>query len=46
MLKKLLLIGLAVAGGYLVYRHFQADRTEQDLWTAATDPVVPAPDLR
>ncbi|WP_198532835.1 DLW-39 family protein [Carbonactinospora thermoautotrophica] len=45
-MKKLFLIALAAVGGFLIYRQIQADRAEQDLWTAATDPVTPAPDLR
>ncbi|MEZ0064134.1 hypothetical protein ABIA32_000112 [Streptacidiphilus sp. MAP12-20] len=38
-MKKLLLVVLAVLGGYFVYRQVQADRAEQDLWTEATDPI-------
>ena len=41
-MKKLLLIALVAAGGYLVYRQVQADKAEQDLWTEATDPVPAA----
>jgi hypothetical protein len=44
--KKLLLLVLAVIGGLLAYRQVQAGRAEQDLWTEATDPVKPAPDVR
>lgn len=45
MLKKLLLVALAAVGGFLVYRQFQSDRAEQDLWTEATDPVPASSDL-
>ena len=38
-MKKLLLVALVAAGGFLVYRQVQADKAEQDLWTEATDPV-------
>jgi hypothetical protein len=38
-MKKLLLVALIAAGGFLVYRQVQADKAEQDLWTEATDPV-------
>lgn len=38
-MKKLLLLTLVAAGGFLVYRQVQADKAEQDLWTEATDPV-------
>jgi hypothetical protein len=38
-MKKLLLLALVAAGGFLVYRQVQADKAEQDLWTEATDPV-------
>jgi len=38
-MKKLLLLALFAAGGFLVYRQVQADKAEQDLWTEATDPV-------
>lgn len=38
-MKKLLLVALVTAGGFLVYRQVQADKAEQDLWTEATDPV-------
>jgi hypothetical protein len=41
-MKKLLLVALVAAGGYLVYRQVQADKAEQDLWTEATDPVPAA----
>ena len=38
-MKKLLLLALVAAGGFLVYRQVQADKAEQDLWTEATDQV-------
>jgi hypothetical protein len=38
-MKKLLLLAVVAAGGFLVYRQLQADKAEQDLWTEATDPV-------
>ena len=38
-MKKLFLLALVAAGGFLVYRQVQADKAEQDLWTEATDPV-------
>jgi hypothetical protein len=41
-MKKLLLLALVAAGGFLVYRQVQADKAEQDLWTEATDPVPAA----
>ncbi|HEV3169236.1 MAG TPA: DLW-39 family protein [Actinocrinis sp.] len=41
-MKKLLLVALVAAGGYLVYRQVQADKAEHDLWTEATDPVPAA----
>ena len=44
--KKLLLLVLAVVGGFLAYRQINADRAEQDLWTEATDPVKPAGSVR
>ncbi|MBR7834369.1 DLW-39 family protein [Actinospica durhamensis] len=42
-MKKLLLLGLVAAGGFLVYKQVKAaDKSEQDLWTEATDPVPAA----
>ena len=39
-MKKLLLLGVVAAGGFLVYKQVKAaDKSEQDLWTEATDPV-------
>ena len=38
---KLLLVGAAAAGGYMVYRQRMASRAEDDLWSEATN----APDL-
>lgn len=40
--KKLLLLVVAAIGGLLVYRQVQSDKSEQDLWTEATDPVPSA----
>jgi hypothetical protein len=40
-MKKLLLLGVAAAAGYLVYRQVMASRAEDDLWSEATN----APDL-
>jgi hypothetical protein len=41
--KKLLLLAVAAAAGYVVYQKIQQDRAEQDLWNEAVAPVV---DLR
>ena len=41
MFKKLLILALAIVGGFLAYRQVQSDRSEQDLWSEATDPVKP-----
>ena len=42
-MKKLLLLGLVATGGFLVYKQVKAaDKSEQDLWTEATDPVPAA----
>jgi hypothetical protein len=47
MLKRLVVIGAAVAGVVLVRQKAKQQQAEQDLWTAATDdvqaPVAPAP---
>ena len=47
MLKRLALIGGAVAGLVLLRKKAKQQQAEQDLWTQATDdvqaPVVPAP---
>jgi hypothetical protein len=37
--KKLLTIVLAALGGLVLRRQLATRRTEQDLWTEATDPV-------
>jgi hypothetical protein len=42
MPKKLLVAVAAAVGGLLAYRKMAAERTEQDLWAEATDPVNPA----
>ncbi|REF36500.1 DLW-39 family protein [Thermasporomyces composti] len=42
MAKKVLLVALAVLGGWLAYRRFMSDRAERDLWTEATDPIPPS----
>jgi hypothetical protein len=39
VVKKLLLLALAIIGGLLVYRQVQSGKAEQDLWAEATDPV-------
>lgn len=36
VVKKLIALVLAVAGGLAVWRRFQQDRAERDLWTEAT----------
>ncbi len=41
-MKKLLVLAVIAAAGYLVYRQITASQAEQDLWTEATA----APDLR
>jgi uncharacterized membrane protein YebE (DUF533 family) len=41
-MKKLLLLAALAGVGYLVYRQMTADKSEQDLWSEATE----APDLR
>jgi hypothetical protein len=41
-MKKLLLLAVVAAAGYVVYRQLAASRLEQDLWTEATA----EPDLR
>ena len=38
-MKKLLLVGLAVAGAVFAKRKMDESRDEQDLWQQATDPV-------
>ncbi len=47
MLKRLVVIGAAVAGVVLVRQKAKQQQAEQDLWTAATDdvqaPVAPTP---
>jgi hypothetical protein len=45
MKKKLLFTTFLAIAGYLGYKRVQADKTEQDLWAEATDPVKPR-DLR
>jgi hypothetical protein len=39
VVKKLLLLALAIIGALLVYRQVQSGKAEQDLWAEATDPV-------
>ena len=39
MPKKLLTVALAALGGLVLRRQLAARRTEQDLWTEATDPI-------
>ncbi|MEQ4208333.1 DLW-39 family protein [Actinopolymorpha sp. B17G11] len=46
MSKKLLLVVLAVLGGWLAYRRLQADKAEESLWAEATDTVPPAGGVR
>ena len=41
-MKKLLVLAVIAAAGYVVYRQVTASQAEQDLWTEATS----APDLR
>jgi hypothetical protein len=41
--KKLLVLGVAALGGFLVWKKIQADKLEQDLWTEATQETA---DLR
>ena len=41
-MKKLLVLVVLAAAGYVVYRQISASQAEQDLWTEATA----APDLR
>ena len=47
MLKRLVVIGAAVAGAVLLRKKAKQQQAEQDLWTQATDdvqaPVTPAP---
>jgi hypothetical protein len=40
--KKILLLGLAVAGAVLAKKKLDEGKHEQALWAAATDPVDPA----
>jgi hypothetical protein len=46
MIKKTLLLAIAILGGWLAYRRIQADRSEQNLWAEATDPVPPSGGVR
>ncbi|MFL6138937.1 MAG: DLW-39 family protein [Frankiaceae bacterium] len=39
MPKKLLTVALVALGGLVLRRQLTTRRTEQDLWTEATDPV-------
>ena len=39
MPKKLITLALAALGGLMLRRQLATRRTEQDLWTEATDPV-------
>ena len=41
--KKLVVLAIAAAAGFLVWKKFQDDQAEQDLWTEATDDVRSAP---
>jgi hypothetical protein len=41
VVKKLLLLALAIIGALLVYRQVQSGKAEQDLWAEATDQVKP-----
>ncbi|MGL5857233.1 MAG: DLW-39 family protein [Angustibacter sp.] len=38
-MKKLLLLVIAAAGAFAVWRKMESDKAEQDLWAQATDPV-------
>ena len=38
-MKKVLLLLLAVAGGYLVWRRVEEDREDRDLWAEVTDTI-------
>ena len=42
-MKKLVVLALAGAAGFLAWKKFQGDQAEQDLWTEATNETV---DLR
>jgi hypothetical protein len=35
--KKLVVLAVAAAAGFLVWKKFQDDKAEQDLWTEATN---------
>ena len=43
MKKKLLVAALVAAAGYVGYKRIQSDKSEQDLWAEATDPVTSTP---
>jgi len=36
-MKKLLVLAVAAAGGFALWKKFQNDQAEQDLWTEATN---------
>lgn len=36
-MKKLLILALAAGAGYLVWRKYQEDASERDLWAEVTD---------
>lgn len=38
-MKKLILAAAAALAGLVAYRKVSAERTEQDLWAEATDPI-------
>ena len=39
MSKKLLVAAVAAVAGLVAYKKFAAERSEQDLWAEATDPI-------
>ena len=38
-MKKLMVAAVAAVAGLVAYRKVSAERTEQDLWAEATDPI-------
>ena len=38
-MKKLLLLAIAGAGAFAIWRKMESDKAEQDLWAQATDSV-------
>jgi hypothetical protein len=39
VVKKLLLLAIAGAGAFAIWRKMESDKAEQDLWAQATDSV-------